>query len=312
MDQKCVDLNYQDMLGIDAARSIAGNVLERLDEPMADASLLPTWLLSNFARKHVTVAIGGDGGDELFAGYDPIKALRLSQWYCRILPKIARKTLRTAIDRLPVAEGNMSLDFKLKRTLRGLDYPQSVWIPAWMSPLEAKEIAELLDEPVSYETVYADAIAAWEQSTAPDITDKASEYFTRFYLQDDILTKVDRASMMVSLEVRAPFLDVDLVEFARRLPASFKYRNCVTKYLLKAAYKEILPANILHRSKKGFGIPLTKWLKDWDIPVIDQSVLKHNSQWVDNVHLKHRNGQKDERVFLWSWLVLQKYLQANL
>lgn len=303
--------HHEDKLAIDSAEAIAADVLEMLDEPMGDASLLPTWMLANFARKYVTVAIGGDGGDELFAGYDPIKALGPSQWYCRLVPKIARKGVRAITDMLPVSDRNMGLDFRLKRTLRGLAYPESVWLPTWMSPLESSEIAQLLEQPVSFDMLYADAIDAWNRSTATDITDKATEFFARFYLQDDILTKVDRASMMVSLEVRAPFLDVDLVEFARRLPASLKYKNGTTKYLLKKAYEGILPDNILYRSKKGFGIPLTKWLKEWEIPPIQQGMIQHNKIWLNTIISLHKNGKKDERIFLWAWLVLQKYLNKN-
>lgn len=297
----------EEIFGIDSAKDIADYVLSMLDEPMGDSSILPTYLLSRFARKSVTVALGGDGGDELFAGYAPFQALRLAQLYSDMLPKALRSFILEQVNRLPASEGYLSIDFKLKRTLQGLQYPPSAWNPAWLGPLRPDEISELMNTRVEWDEVYADAIDAWEKSEAEDMVGKTSEFYGRFYLQDGVLTKVDRATMMVGLEARAPFLDNNVVEFAQRLPSNLKFRNGISKYILKKAMHGILPENLLYRPKKGFGIPLTSWLKTW--PIDGAELPGCNGSFVRKLADEHRKGVRDNRLFLWNWIVLQKQLQ---
>jgi len=302
--------HQQDILSLDKASTLVSQVLSRLDEPMGDSSILPTFMLSRFARTGVTVALGGDGGDELFAGYDPFKALRLAQWYQNLVPSWMHRSMRSLAELMPVSEQNISLDFKIKRGLRGMSYPPSAWNPAWLGALEPSEMQQLFNEPVRYEEVFAEAISAWDKSAASNVVDKSLEFYSRFYLQDDILTKVDRASMMVSLEVRAPFLDNDLVEFVRKIPHEYKYRNGQTKYLLKRALEPVLPRDIIYRKKKGFGVPLTRWLKDLAEPTIALRSPKPDAAWVARQWKQHRVGKADHRLFLWCWIVLQKHLSA--
>ncbi len=296
------------IFGIDSAREIADHVLGMLDEPMGDSSILPTYLLSDFARQTVTVALGGDGGDELFAGYAPFRALKAAHLYSNMLPKSVRNFIQSQVNRLPASENYLSLDFKLKRTLQGLKYPSSVWNPVWLSPLQPEEIAELMNAPAEWDEVYADAIKAWQMSEADDLIGRSIEFYGRFYLQDGILTKVDRASMMVGLEVRAPFLDNDVVDFAQRLPSNLKYRNGTSKYLLKKAMEGILPDDLLYRPKKGFGIPLTAWLKSWEIA--DTDLAGCSGAFVRKMLLEHKQGIRDNRLFLWNWIVLQQHLNS--
>jgi asparagine synthase (glutamine-hydrolysing) len=298
-----------EVLDLDTASDLIPEVLAKLDEPMGDSSILPTYLLSRFTRTRVTVALGGDGGDELFAGYDPFRALRLAQRYRRIVPVPLHRKIRSLAALAPASERNMSLDFKVKRALRGLSYPESQWNPVWLGPLEPPELEDLFNEPVRREEVFSEAISAWDQSTADNVVDKTLEFYSRFYLQDDILTKVDRASMMVSLEVRAPFLDNDVVEFARRIPHRYKYRNGQTKYLLKKALEGVLPDDIVHRKKKGFGVPLTRWLKNWREPDNALSRPMPDAAWVSSQWREHRSGKADHRLFLWCWIVLQSHLR---
>ena len=144
---------------------------------------------------------------------------------------------------------------------------------------------------------------------ADNPVDKTLEFYSRFYLQDDILTKVDRASMMVSLEVRAPFLDNDVVDFARRVPHEYKYRNGTTKYLLKKAMEGVLPADIIYRRKKGFGVPLVRWLKDWREPEAVPRGPGMDLEWVRQRWSEHRAGKADHRLFLWCWIVLQSHMR---
>ena len=297
------------VLSLDAASELAEKILSMLDEPMGDSSILPTFLLCRFARQYVTVALGGDGGDELFAGYDPFKALAPAQWYARLVPSWLHGRIRSLAELLPPSEQNMGFDFRIKRGLRGVSYPACAWNPVWLGALEPAELEGLFRQPVRYEQVFEDAIAAWNDSAADNPVDKTLEFYSRFYLQDDILTKVDRASMMVSLEVRAPFLDNDVVDFARRVPHEYKYRNGTTKYLLKKAMEGELTDDIIYRSKNGFGVPLVRWLKDWREPEAVPRGPGMDLEWVRQRWSEHRAGKADHRLFLWCWIVLQSHMR---
>ena len=286
-------------LSIDRALDILPRLARDLDEPFADSSLLPTFLLCEHARRHATVALGGDGADELFAGYDPFKALRYASLYSRVVPKPVHRAISMAAARLPVSHGYMSFDFKVKRMLRGLDHAAHLWLPTWMSPLTQAELQELAGEPVDLHEVYSEAIDAWDSCPSTDPVDRATVFFVRLYLQEDILAKVDRASMLNSLEVRAPFLDIDLVDFARRLPASVKLRGGTTKWLLKRAAERVIPHEIVHRRKQGFAVPIGRWFAEGKLALPGQQP----SFWQRQL-AAHRNGQADHRLSLWSQLVL--------
>lgn len=296
------------VLDLDKATGLIPGILSRLDEPMGDSSILPTYLLCRHARKRITVALGGDGGDELFAGYDPFKALGPANWYRRLVPGWLHRKLRSLAEFLPVSSRNMSLEFRIKRGLRGVSYPEEAWNPVWLGALEPAELEQLFHQPVRYEDLFEEAISAWNNSRADNLTDKTLEFYTRFYLQDDILTKMDRASMMVSLEVRSPFLDNAVVDFARRIPHAYKYRNGQTKYLLKRALKQILPEDIIYRKKKGFGVPLARWLRDWPEPQNALRQPKPDAAWIGRQWQEHRTEHRDHRLFLWSWIVLQHHI----
>jgi asparagine synthase (glutamine-hydrolysing) len=215
-----------------------------------------------------------------------------------------------AVSRLPVSHRNISLDFKIKRTLRGLSYPKYLWNSVWLGPLEPKELDELFQEPTDIEDVYSEAIEYWDACTQENLVDKTLQFYTKLYLQDDILVKADRASMMNSLEVRAPFLDIELVDFVRKIPHTWKYRNGQTKYILKKALEPILPKTILYRPKKGFGIPIGEWFSkgmlSWSH---DRKGSVMNNTFIENKIHEHRQSKADHRLFLWnSWLLTKKRL----
>jgi len=293
--------HHTELLDLGKAMDLLPGILEGLDEPQGDASLLPTWLLARFTRQNVTVALGGDGGDELFAGYDPFLALRKAETYARLVPRPVHQAIRLLASRLPVSHANMSLDFKIKRTLRGLSYPPSHWNPAWMGALEPREITDFLGTPCTAEDVYSEAISAWEQCSLTNPVDRTLEFFTRFYLQDGILAKVDRATMMNSLEARAPFLDIEVANFARRLPSLWKLRDGTTKYLLKKAALRLLPTEIVHRKKKGFGTPVGAWLRSGQLAPTSQD------PFVRERTAAHHTGRIDDRLFLWCQIVLEHW-----
>jgi len=295
------------ILSIDTAKDLIEETLSRLDEPLGDASILPTHLLSAFTRERVTVALSGDGGDELFAGYDPFDALGPASFYSKVVPAPLHAIFRKLAGLMPPSTSNMSLDFKIKRTLQGLSYPEAAWAPGWMAPLDRKEIEDLLGEPVSLEELYGDAIELWESGRSRGLAqaERLLEFFTRFYLPDDILAKVDRAAMMNSLESRAVFLDNDVADFCSRLPIQFKFRNGQRKYLLKKAVEGLLPDDIINRRKKGFGIPTTKWLRTIPAALPVDASLGADRSLALHWWKEHRSGRADHRLFLWTWLSAQ-------
>ena len=298
--------HYLDVLSLRDVRAHLEECLSKLDEPLGDSSLLPTYLLNRYARQHVTVALGGDGGDELFAGYDPFKALPAARLYQSVLPRSIHSGIRALFNWLPVSHANMSFDFKIKRTLRGLSYRPEVWLPAWMGPLELSDITQLFNQPVEIEDLYSEAIELWERCPQTSLVDKALQFYTGLYLQDDILVKTDRASMMNSVEVRAPFLDIELVDFVRRIPSEYKLRHGITKYILKKALEPVIPAAILHRKKKGFGSPIGSWFKNGTLnaPVAVPELF--NRTFVQRKVTSHLAGAADERAFLWNLYVVNR------
>jgi asparagine synthase (glutamine-hydrolysing) len=170
-------------------------------------------------------------------------------------------------------------------------------------------MSSLCENPLAPDELYSEAIEQWERpGPSRSLIDRTLEFYTAFYLPDNILTKVDRAAMMSSLESRAVFLDNDLVAFCQRLPHRFKYRNGVRKYLLKRALERDLPADILRRPKKGFGIPIAKWLRSEPAVLPLDSVPGIRMDRVRRAWTEHRAGRKDHRLFLWSWLSLQSVL----
>ena len=303
--------HHEEILSLEKAKSAIPEVLSNLDEPLADPSILPTYLLSRFTRTEVTVALGGDGGDELFAGYDPFRALGIARMYRALVPRHLNRFIEYFTHLLPISSDNMSLDFRIRRGLRGLSHRPALWNPSWLGTLHAGDITELFDDPeaIQPENLYSEAISAWRNSGTDNLVDKSLEFYTRFYLQDDILMKIDRASMLNSLEARAPFLDNDLVEFVRRIPYSFKLRHGKTKYVLKQSLKGLLQPEVLSRKKKGFGIPLMKWLKEWrpsDLPV---EIPFLNPDSIERRWSEHRHGKADHREFLWCILTLQYHVK---
>jgi asparagine synthase (glutamine-hydrolysing) len=283
-----------------------------LDEPFGDASILPTHLLSRFARGEVKVVLGGDGADELLAGYPTFEAEQAAGFYRR-LPRPARALAEAAVGRLPVDHRNFSFDFKLKQFLRGAAEPLPLAHQRWLGSFAGDEIARLLvdGDLVGVEAEHLRRAAALEGGT--DELSRSLALYQETYLPEDILTKVDRASMACSLEVRAPFLDTELVDLMQALPPSFKYGRHQTKRLLKRAAAGRLPASILARPKKGFGIPVARWLRGPLVPWMErllgrQRLERQGLFQPDEVARRideHQAGVRDHRKPLWTLLMFQ-------
>lgn len=283
-----------------------------LDEPFGDASILPTHMLSRFAREEVTVVLGGDGADELLAGYPTFAAARAAEVFRR-LPRPAQAMAGAAVGLMPVDHRNFSLDFKLKQFLRGAAEPLPLAHQRWLGSFSGSEIAGLLvdGDPVDVEAEHLRRASAVD--CGPDSLTRSLLLYQDTYLPEDILTKVDRASMACGLEVRAPFLDTELVDWIETLPPSFKLAGNRTKRLLKHAAARRLPASILGRPKKGFGIPVARWLRGPLAPMVDdllgrerlerQGIFRPPS--IARLVDEHRAGVRDHRKPLWTLLMFQ-------
>ena len=287
-------------------------VMAGLDEPFGDASVLPTFMLSEFTRESVTVALGGDGSDELLGGYPTFQAHRAARWY-RMPHAAHERVVLPLARRLPVSTKNFSLDFKIKRFLEGMSYPPDVRHAAWLGSFAPPAIARLVEGAGNGSDPYDGVRALFRDARAPDDVARLVYLYTKGYLQDDILVKTDRASMLASLEVRAPFLDHTFVEFLGRVPSELKLSGRSGKEILKRAVEDLLPEGIARRPKKGFGVPLAAWFKDeLREPLLDelspdrirrQGIFAAGevSQLVD----AHLQGRADNRKQLWTLFAFQ-------
>lgn len=245
--------HHQLILSPGSLGQIGDEILPSISDPIADPSLLPTFALSKFARQHVTVALSGDGGDELLAGYDPVKAIRMSR-LLRRLPPFAYENLEGLTRLLPRSNKNISMDFKARQFARGLRVSPVEEVACWMSLLEVDLIGRLTGTPCDLEDVFARTTESLACSSS-DIRQQQA-FFIEKYLQNGILPKVDSTTMLNSLESRAPFLGQQLSEVSNYLPDVQKFHRGETKLILREALKPYLPSEILNRKKKGFGIPL--------------------------------------------------------
>jgi asparagine synthase (glutamine-hydrolysing) len=311
--------HHEQILKSQTLLDILPNVAALLDEPFADASVIPTYLLSAFTRRHVTVALGGDGGDELFAGYPTFPAHRVAQFY-RVPQAVHQRIIQPLAELLPVSRENFSLDFKVKRFLRGANCRPGIRDQIWLGSFTPSEQQLLLEGTSAEIDHYEDIAEAERNSPGSNLIDRLIYLYCKFYLQDGILTKVDRASMACSLEARAPFLDYTFVEFACSVPWHLKLKGLKTKYILKRAMRDKLPREILARGKKGFGIPVAKWfrsdLKDLVHDTFSESRIRQqglfNPQAISRLLNDHMRGTRDNRKPLWTLFMFQLWHEKYL
>ena len=312
--------HHQLLSGEDSLKAIP-EIFSSLDEPLADASIIPTYLLSRFTKEHVTVALGGDGGDELFAGYPTFQAERTMSMY-RMLPQVLRRGIvAPAIAHLPSSLGNFSLEFKLNKFLEGSEEGSLVRRHMrWLGTFNEQERAQLFTpqvwQSVRGDNVYFGAEHAFEESNAEDERNRLLFAYQRSYMMDEVLVKVDRASMQASLETRAPFLDRQVVEFANRLPYAYKLHGMTTKYLLKKVMEGKLPGDIIHRKKQGFGIPVGGWLRgplhEWATELLSSHDKTIDLRYARSLFEEHCAGKANHRKKLWNILVFLEWQQNFL
>jgi len=308
--------HYEEMLSAEKAGDLISEIGTWLDEPLSDGSLIPTYLLARFVRKHVTVALGGDGGDEIFAGYPMYFGHKVARAYGAIPQFLRSGLIEPVVHCMPVSTKNLSFEYRAKRFVKSAKYDAVKRHHSWFGSFSIDEQKPLLTEYVLSNTsgdIYAGPRSLLDICDAQDEIERMQYLDMNFYMAEDILTKVDRASMAVSLETRAPFLDPRIGQFAASLPPDYKLRGNKGKYILKKSVEGLLPRSILSRSKKGFGIPIAEWLKGRLNPLMhdllaparlkDQGLFE--SDHVQTLIAEHEKGIASHHKQLWTLLVFQ-------
>jgi asparagine synthase (glutamine-hydrolysing) len=313
--------HHEERLSANLAANLVGEIGSWMDEPFSDPSLVPTYLLSRFTRKHVTVALGGDGGDELFAGYPMYRGHRWAENYAKVPHALRAGIIEPLVGLLPVKTKNLSFDYKANRFVAGAKYDRVARHHVWFGSFNPAEQEMLLTPEVLRNTdgdIYRDARRMLEECDTADVVEQMQSLDTRLYLAEDILTKVDRASMAVSLEVRAPFLDPRVAEFAASLPPNYKLRGRKTKYILKRAIEDYLPPFVTRRGKKGFGVPVAEWLKGKLRPLARDLLSPDrvrragvfNPEYIAQLQDEHESGAANHRKLLWTLLMFELWHES--
>jgi len=312
--------HHEFRLSADAALQTLPEIVASLDEPLGDSSIIPTYCLSRFTKEHVKVALGGDGGDELFGGYSTLQAHRLADYYQWLAPAWLRGLVEPwVLEKLPVSFDNLSFDFKMRRFLRDYSLPPVVRHHRWLGSFTPEEKVRLLG-PMMGENHggVVDLVESHaHEAHTGDPLNQVLYCDLKLYLEGDILVKVDRASMANSLEVRVPLLNRLLVEYAAHLPHNFKLHGFTTKFLLREALKGILPESILTRGKKGFNAPVAKWfagpLKSLLEDLLSAGHLKRQGlfqpDYVATLIREHQARHRDHRKLLWTLVAFQMWYE---
>ncbi len=318
---EAVGAEYNEFIVKPDALEVLPKLVEHYGEPYADSSAIPTYYVSKETRNHVTVALNGDGGDESFAGYERYAAMRLAEKYHKI-PAVLRKALiEKAAEMIPVSELKRSRARDLKRFIKAASLPKVERYFRWVSAIDRDSKNELYTDDFSRrmnEYNAADFLGDWfQKANGSGILDAALLTDQMTYLPNDLLVKVDIASMANSLEARSPFLDHKVIEFAATLPENMKMRSAETKSLLKKVAARLVPKEVIYRRKMGFGVPVGNWfrtgMKDFvtgillsekslSRGIIKPEILKRNVG-------EHTRGERDHTYQIWTLLMLELWFQ---
>ena len=303
------------------ALEILPTLVEHYGEPYADSSAIPTFYVSRETRKHVTVALNGDGGDESFAGYERHAAMLIADIYRRIPGPVRKLLIEGPVNMLPVSALRRSRIRDAQRFFRAANLPATERYYRWMTSFPREEKAELYTDDFRSRIIGNDAaevLGGWLRSSeglgtldSVLLTDQMT------YLPNDLLVKVDIASMANSLEARSPFLDHKVIEFAASLPANVKMRRFETKSLLKKVAANLVPREVVYRRKMGFGVPIGAWfrgeMKDFvsDVLLSDASLQRNiiRPEMLRRYVGEHIRGEKDHAFQLWTLLMLELWFR---
>ncbi|MBZ5514941.1 MAG: asparagine synthase (glutamine-hydrolyzing) [Acidobacteriia bacterium] len=301
-----------------ALREALDILADHLDEPVADPAVIPTYLLSRFARSRIKVALSGEGSDELFGGYPTYMGALLAQYYLR-LPRLVRRQFFDRLKRfLPVSSTAVPKGLFLRRFLTHAERDPAERHHIWFGMFSPTELDQLFapewqgPRPPS-SVIFNPLSRVLEGAQFDDSVAEMLYLDFRMYLEDNLLVKIDRASMACSLELRTPFLDQRLIEFAAGLPSELRVRRFTLKYILKKAVEKWLPHEIVYRQKRGFSVPIASWMKRGLRPLLDETLreekLKRDglfeAAFVRRLLDEHWTGHADHRKTLWTLLCFQ-------
>lgn len=303
------------------ALEILPTLVEHYGEPYADSSSIPTYYVSRETRQHVTVALNGDGGDESFAGYERYLAMRLSEKYHRI-PHLLRKGLiETAVNLIPTSEIKRSRARDLKRFLKAASLSKVERYFNWVGAIDRDSKENLYTDDFRNQVKSfnsAQFLTQWfDKSNGNGIVDATMLTDQMTYLPNDLLVKVDIASMANSLEARSPLLDHKVIEFAASLPENIKLKGTENKSLLKKVGSRLVPREVLYRKKMGFGVPIAHWLRGEMKGFLKEHLLSEKfakrgiikKEAVEKSINEHITGKQDHNSQLWTLLMLELWFQ---
>lgn len=292
-------------------------LVEHYGEPYADSSAVPTYYVAKETRKHVTVALNGDGGDESFAGYERYAAMELSEKYRRVPSFLRESVIKETVNLIPTSPTKRSVARSVQRLLDGVSRPRVDRYTHWVSVFNDETKKPLYSNFFREQTLQADAtglLGTWfKRANGIGIVDAMLLTDQMTYLPNDLLVKVDIATMAVSLEARSPFLDHHVIEFAASLPQNLKLRRLTTKYLLKKVLRKLLPSENLNRRKMGFGVPIGHWFRGKMQPFLREVILSDKAlrrglfqpETVRQLVELHTRGERDYSHQLWTLLMLE-------
>jgi len=306
-------------LSLRDALSVIPDALDYLDQPFGDSSCIPTYLISRETRNEVTVALSGDGGDEVFAGYSKYQAEAYVPYF-RMIPGVVWSIVRKLLANVPEGRQSGLHEYVriLKKFLRAATVDQVSRHCSLMFPLEEREVASLAGEAAAREI--RGYVAALMDRIETGNIDRALYADINVCLKEDMLRKVDLMGMANSLEIRNPYLDYRVVELAARMPGGWKLKGTERKHILKSAFRDFLPSAVLKRKKYGFGIPVGEWLRRDLKGLFEDVVSRKNIERVGllkydivrDVHQQHLSGHRDATPLLWSVFAFQWWANRNL
>jgi len=302
-------------------REALGALAQHLDEPIADPAVIPTFLMSRFARSEIKVALSGEGSDEIFGGYPTYIGAGLAEYYLR-LPQFVRGGLLRRLGRsLPASSGAVPVGMFLRRFLENAERDPAERHAIWFGMCSPREVERIFQPDwrqrfgasSAADEVFAPLARVLEGARFDAPLAKMLYIDFRMYLEDNLLVKIDRASMACSLELRTPYLDHRLVEFAAGLPADLKIRRFRLKYILKKAVEKWLPHKIVYRQKRGFSVPIATWMRKELRPVVEQTLSEKklnqdglfDARFVRGLLEEHWAGRADNRKALWTLFCFQ-------
>jgi len=288
-------------------------LVEHTEEPTADSSALPVFLVSRLAREHVTMVLSGDGGDEVFAGYETHNAWAVAEKWRRVPSFLRNGLIRPLVEALPVSDSKISFEFKAKRFVRIAELGAERAHFSWRRIVDEDTQAELLGSNLVGPEPWERHKHHFANAGTDDPLGRMLYVDTRFYLPGDMLVKVDRMSMATSLEARVPFLDHRLVEYAAKIPSRVKFPGGKKKYLLKKGLEPLLDHDLLYRKKAGFNVPKNQWLRSELRELVGDTLARQRLQRhglldpavVGRLLDEHQKRRADHSFAIWSVLIFQ-------